>query len=93
MTVYRDRKDQRRVHSINFDRRTDEWLESLVSRLAAIGYTRAGRSETVREALLDLREKLAGRSDFETLRFFVERTASRVLASAEQPPVVESCDE
>lgn len=93
MTVSRERKDQRRVHSINFDRNTDEWLEALVSRLAAIGYTRAGRSEIVREALLNLREKLAGRSDVEILRFFVERTASRVLASAEQPPAVPRGDE
>src|SRR5688572_16618670 len=48
MTAYRDRKDQRRVHSINFDRGADEWLEALVSRLAAIGYARGGRSEIVR---------------------------------------------
>ncbi len=93
MTVSRERKDERRVHSINFDRSTHEWLEALVSRLTAIGYSRAGRSEIVREALLDLREKLAGRTDVEILRFFVERAARRVLASAEQPPVVQSRDE
>ena len=93
MTASRERKDQRRVHSINFDRSTDEWLEALVSRLARIGYTRAGRSEIVREALLNLREELAGRTDVEILKFFLERAANRVLASAEQPPVVESCEE
>lgn len=77
------------MHSINFDPAADEWMESVVARLAAVGYARAGRSEVVREALLDLQEKLADHSDADILRFFVDRAAKRLLESAQRPAASE----
>ncbi len=81
------RKQSGRVHSINFDPSVDEWVESLVSRLVAIGYPKAGRSGVVREALWELRQKLADCSDGDILRYFVERDAARLLTSVDRTPV------
>jgi len=78
------RKPNRRVHSINFDPAADAWVESLVERLAAIGYPKAGRSAIVREGLQDLQQKLAGHTDAELLRFFIDRDAERVFVAAER---------
>ena len=78
------RKPNRRVHSINFDPPADEWVESLVARLAAMGYPKAGRSAIVREALQDLQVKLAGHTDAELLRFFIDRDSERLFVAADR---------
>jgi hypothetical protein len=70
----------RRVHSVAFEPVLDDWIESVVRRLAALGYKRATRSAMVREALGLLQQRLDGRSDGELLRFFVERDVERAMA-------------
>jgi hypothetical protein len=44
----------RRVHSLDCERATDHWLESLVELLKRAGLPKAGRSEVVRVALAEL---------------------------------------
>jgi hypothetical protein len=87
------RKADRRVHSINFDPATDVWVESLVARLAAIGYPKAGRSAIVRDALQDLQAKLAGHTDAELLRFFIDRDAERLFVAADRRRTAPSPEE
>jgi hypothetical protein len=84
MTPADSRKPDRRVHSINFDPETDAWIESIAERLLAFGYPKAGRSAIVREALQDLQQKLAGHSDAELLRFFIERETARLFVVADR---------
>jgi len=45
--------------------------------------SKASRSEVVRLALLRLRDALAGRSRSDTVRFFVQREADRLVATLE----------
>lgn len=80
----RDKKANRYVHSINFDPMDNEWVDSIAARLSALGYPKAGRSAVVRAALLDLRKTLAGRSDSDIVRFFLEKDAMRVLTAVDR---------
>lgn len=61
----------RRVHSINFDPTTDEWLEVIVDLLRQAGLPRAGRSEVVRVALSELQRVLAQRSPADIVKLFL----------------------
>jgi len=63
---------QRRVHSINFEPETDDWLEALVELLRRAGLPEAGRSEVIRVALSALQHELATQGPGETVRFFLE---------------------
>jgi hypothetical protein len=62
---------RRRVHSINFEAATDDWLESLVNPFRRAGLPKAGRSEVVRVALSELQRTLALQSSAETVKFFL----------------------
>jgi len=61
----------RRVHSINFDPTTDDWLEVIVDLLKQAGLPRAGRSEVVRVGLSELQRVLAERSPEDIVKFFL----------------------
>jgi hypothetical protein len=64
---------QRRVHSINFETATDEWVESLALLLRQAGLPKAGRSEVVRVALVELQRTVASQSPAEIVKFFLDR--------------------
>ena len=65
------------------------WVDTLVDLLVEEGYPKAGRSEVVRVALLELRGVLRERRRSEVARYFVQRDADRQVASllerAEEP--------
>ena len=82
--TFRQQPASRRVHSIAFDPALDDWIGSVIRRLARLGYKRATRSAVVREALGVLQQQLDGRSDGELLRFFVERDVERAMAPVQQ---------
>jgi hypothetical protein len=63
---------QRRVHSVNFETATDEWVESVVLLLRQAGLPKAGRSEVVRVALLELQRTIAVQSPAEIVKLFFE---------------------
>jgi hypothetical protein len=69
-----------RVHSINFERPADDWVESLVDLLRRAGFPRPSRSEVVRVALSELQRVLVGHGSAETVKFFIERDAASQLA-------------
>jgi hypothetical protein len=75
----------RRVHSINFEPTTDDWLESLVELLRRAGLPRAGRSEVVRVALDELQRKLATQSPADTMTYFLDRDVEWRRARIEPP--------
>jgi hypothetical protein len=66
------------------DAALDDWVGSVIRRLARLGYRRATRSAVVREALGVLQQQLDGRSDGELLRFFVERDVQRAMAAVDE---------
>ena len=63
----------RRVHSVNFEPATDDWLESLVELLRRAGLPRAGRSEVVRVALGELKRRMASQSPADVVKYFLNR--------------------
>jgi hypothetical protein len=63
----------RRVHSINFETGTAEWVESVVLLLKQAGLPKAGRSEVVRVALVELQRTVASQSPAEIVKFFLDR--------------------
>jgi hypothetical protein len=71
---------QRRVHSINFETATDEWVDSVVVLLREAGLPRAGRSEVVRVALVELQRTIAAQSRSEIVKFFLDRDVEWRLA-------------
>lgn len=75
----------RRVHSINFEPEVDEWLDTVVHLLRQAGLPKAGRSEVVRVALLELQRALAGQAPSDTVKFFLDRDVEWRIARL-QPP-------
>lgn len=67
--------------SISFDPAEAQWVDALVDLLRQEGYPKAGRSEVVRLALLQLRDALVGRSRADIVKFFVQRDAERLVAT------------
>jgi len=76
-----NRNRRHRGLSISFDPAEAEWVDALVALLKQEGYPKAGRSEVVRLALLQLRDALAGRSRPDIIKFFVQREADRLVAT------------
>jgi hypothetical protein len=68
------------VHSVNFEPLADDWVESLVHLLRQAGLPKAGRSEVVRVALLELQRTVAGQSSAEIVKFFLNRDVEWRLA-------------
>lgn len=68
-----------RVVSISFDASEAAWVDTLVRLLEDGGYPRAARSEVVRTALAELRKALNGLTAAETVRYFAQRDAERLL--------------
>lgn len=71
---------QRRVHSISFETATDEWVDSVVLLLRQAGLPKAGRSEVVRVALLELQRTAVVQSRAEIVKFFLDRDVEWRLA-------------
>ena len=80
----------RRVHSVNFEPGTDDWLESLVELLRRAGLPRAGRSEVVRVALGELQRRMATQSPADVVKYFLDRDVEWRRARIEPPAVEES---
>ena len=72
-------KRTHRVVSISFEASEALWVDTLVWLLAEGGYPRAGRSEVVRTAIAELRKALDGLTPFETVKYFAQRDADRLL--------------
>ena len=78
----RTRRRSKRTHrivSISFDPNEAAWVDTLVQLLEQGGYPRAARSEVVRTALAELRKAIDGLTPFETIKYFAQRDADRVL--------------
>ena len=78
----------RRVHSINFEPITEEWLEVVVELLKQAGLPKAGRSEVVRVALSELQRALADYSTAEKMKFFLDRDVEWRLSRLQPVPCV-----
>lgn len=77
---------QRRVHSINFEAATDDWVR-VTGRSTEVGGT-AGRSEVVRVALSELQRILTPHSRAEVMKFFLDHDVEWRLARLERPRIV-----
>jgi hypothetical protein len=77
-TVRRSKRTHR-VVSISFDANDAAWVDTLVRSLEERGYPRAARSEVVRTALAELRKALDGLTPFETVKYFAQRDADRLM--------------
>jgi hypothetical protein len=77
-TVRRSKRTHR-VVSISFDARDAAWVDALVRSLEEGSYPRAARSEVVRAALGELRKALDGLTPFETVKYFAQHDAARLL--------------
>jgi hypothetical protein len=82
----RDLALRHRILSISFDPADAEWVDALVDLLPRAGYAKAARAETVRTALQELHQVLAGRTRAEIVKFFLDREAERLLASFDGTP-------
>ena len=67
--------------SISFDPPEARWVDALVALLKEQGYPNAKRSEVVRIALLELQDALAGRTRADIVKHFVQRDATRRMAT------------
>jgi hypothetical protein len=81
-----DQVARHRIVSISFDPADCKWVDELVDLLRQAGYTKAARAQIVRAALQELHHALAGRSQPEVVKFFLDREAARLLASYERTP-------
>ena len=75
----------RRVHSVNFEPVTDEWLDVTVNLLRQAGLPKAGRSEVVRVALSELRRALADNTPADTVKFFLDKDVEWRLSRLQSP--------
>jgi hypothetical protein len=78
-----NRNRRHRGLSISFDQREAEWVDALVDLLKQERYPKAGRSEVVRVALLQLQDVLAGRSRSDIVKFFAQRDADHFVATVD----------
>jgi Arc/MetJ-type ribon-helix-helix transcriptional regulator len=77
----RNARRKHRIVSISMAPDDAAWVDTLVDLLVDGGYSKAGRSEVVRLALLELRVILRERGRSEVVRYFVQRDAERQVAS------------
>jgi len=77
-TIRRSKRTHR-VVSISFEPNEATWVDTLVRLLEDGGYPRAARSEVVRIALAELRKAIDGLTPFETVKYFAQRDADRLL--------------
>jgi hypothetical protein len=77
----RTARRKHRIVSISMAPDDAAWVDTLVDLLVDGGYSKAGRSEVVRLALLELRVVLRERGRSEVVRYFVQRDAERQVAS------------
>jgi len=84
MTSAKSKTRGKRTHgvSISFDPAELAWTGALVEVLRNERLPAAGRSDVVRIALLELRDKLRGKTRAEIVRYFVQRRGDYLEALA-----------